>query len=1029
MSIFAINEYYNEVESLVRFSGSRNETTIRTPFVNLINAYARPLDYRLATEVAYETASRTTVKPDGTLKDALRISIGWWESKDENDDLDEEIEKKFAKGYPRENILFEDSQTAVLFQNGQEVLRTPIAEAEALDRLLTAFVSYERPVVRDFRKAIAQFREDIPDILAALRATIATAESENAEFRQRRDGFLEICKTSINPQISIADIHEMLIQHILTEDIFTNIFRDSQFHRENNIAREVGAIVETFFAGAVRRNTLRNIEGYYAAIRSSASEIANHHEKQKFLKAVYENFYQAYNPKAADRLGIVYTPNEIVRFMVEGTDRLTYQHFGKFLSDEGVEILDPCTGTGTFITELIEYIPARSLKYKYENEIHCNELAILPYYIANLNIESTYAQKMKEYVDFVNLCLMDTLDLATFGGKQLEISFSDENTERIIRQNKKAISVIIGNPPYNANQYSANDTNANRSCESVDARIAETYVSLSDAQKTKAYDPYCRFLRWATDRASSNAIIAFVTNSSFIRARSFNGLRRSVEGEFRHAYIIDLGGDSRSADRSGNVFGVRVGIAISFWVKGDLRSDRRFHYFNVSRALGDEVSAQEKMAFLSNTSLSEIPWETLQLDENGDWLDRQSQEFKSSLPLIEKHRDRRSVNFSQNSIFAMHSLGIVSNRDDWVYDFSRESLVNKVGVFIETYMEDLERWIVYKRKPEVEKFVNRFIKWTSELEKYLTRETKLSFSDSVIRSAAYRPFIRKWVYYDRIVIHRPYRMPEVFPIDDPNRSNIVIYCTDAGTQSPFMVTVCTDVPDSHLVGTTAKGLPLYRYDPDSNRQENITDWGLTQLQTHYTDPTITKPDIFHYTYAVLHHPAYRQKYEIDLKRDFPRLPLYPDFHQWAEWGKQLMDWHINYETIEPYGLQRHAIDHGKKRPPAYKAKLKADKNNGQIILDTETTLTGVPEIAWSYKLGNRSAIEWVLDQHKEKRPRDPTIRELFNTYRFADYKEKVIDLLDRVCTVSVRTMELIAQMPDAMPNATPDATPPRDREP
>jgi predicted helicase len=573
MSLFAIQQYYKNVDQLIRYGGSRNETSIRNAFIDLIQVYCKPIDCLLVTEIEYETAFKNKVYPDGTVKDALQIARGWWESKDEDDDLDREIEKKFAKGYPKENILFEDSRTAVLIQNGQEVLRTSLEDAATLDRLLTAFVGYERPAVRDFRAAIARFREDIPDILAALRETIAVANRDNSKFRQRRDRFLQVCQTSINPDITVEDIHEMLIQHILTEDIFTNIFRESQFHRENNIAREVGTIAETFFSGAVRRNALKNIEHYYAVIRRSAEEIANHHEKQKFLKAVYENFYQAYNPKAADRLGIVYTPNEIVRFMIESTDYLVYQHFGKFLSDPGVEILDPCTGTGTFVTELIEYIEPRKLQYKYEHEIHCNELAILPYYIANLNIEATYAQKMGEYVEFTNLCLMDTLERSTFGGQQLDMFVSDENTERINAQNDRKISVIIGNPPYNAWQDNFNLRNPNRPYQQVDQQIKATYVKGGSAQNQIAlYDMFVRFYRWACNRIDSQGIIAFVTNRSFIESNAFDGFRKLISQEFDRVYIVDTQSDVRKNPKisgtKNNVFGIQTGVAIMFLIKG-----------------------------------------------------------------------------------------------------------------------------------------------------------------------------------------------------------------------------------------------------------------------------------------------------------------------------------------------------------------------------------------------------------------------------------------------------------------------------
>jgi predicted helicase len=450
--------------------------------------------------------------------------------------------------------------------------RVSMGDADALDRLLNIFVDYERPEVRDFRAAITKFKEDIPSILDKLRETIQIAEKENQQFRDRRNAFLEVCRQSINPEIEIFDVHEMLIQHILTEDIFTNIFHESQFHRENNIARELSAMIDTFFTGTTRRNTLKSIEYYYAVIRRSSENIANHHEKQKFLKALYENFYKAYNPKAADRLGIVYTPNEIVRFMIESADHLVHKHFGKLLSDEGVEILDPCTGTGTYVTELIEYLPAHKLEHKYKHEIHCNEMAILPYYIANLNIEFTYAQKIGKYEEFKNICLVDTLDHTSFLGKQGNLfAINVENTERIKRQNEKTISVIIGNPPYNANQQNENDNNKNRIYEEIDKRVKATYIAASTAQKTKLYDMYSRFYRWASDRVGENGIIAFITNRSFIDSRTFDGFRKKLAEEFDYVYIIDTQSDVRKNPKisgtKNNVFGIQTGVAVMFLVK------------------------------------------------------------------------------------------------------------------------------------------------------------------------------------------------------------------------------------------------------------------------------------------------------------------------------------------------------------------------------------------------------------------------------------------------------------------------------
>ncbi len=403
MSTLLISNYVVELERLMRFGGDKKETSLRRAFANLLAAYCEPHDLALVDELEYITRSGTRVVPDGTLKDALRLTHGYWEAKDDEDDLDAEIAKKFAKGYPSDNILFEDKATAVLFQNGAEVARSNMLDAEALDRLLHRFITYERPELRTFRRAIAQFNVDLPSILDALRALLDRQTAKGSALEQGLKHFLAVCQKHINPDLQITDVREMLIQHILTEDIFYTIFNDTQFHRENNIARELQKLADTFFVGSVKKSTLRGLESYYGAIKQSAAAIANHHEKQQFLKAIYANFYKVYNPNAADRLGVVYTPGEIVRFMIQGCDHLLHEHFRKLLSSTGVEILDPAAGTGTYITDLTEHFSSnkKQLAYKYANELQCNEVGILPYYIANLNIEFTYAQAMGEYAEFL----------------------------------------------------------------------------------------------------------------------------------------------------------------------------------------------------------------------------------------------------------------------------------------------------------------------------------------------------------------------------------------------------------------------------------------------------------------------------------------------------------------------------------------------------------------------------------------------------------------------------------------------------
>ncbi|EPF16801.1 MAG: DNA methyltransferase [Microcystis aeruginosa Ma_MB_F_20061100_S19] len=999
MSRLLISQYQTEVEKIVQYGGSRKETSIRVAFQNLLNDYCKARDFLLIPELDYRTKSGKVVYPDGTVKDALRLDWGYWESKDQYDNLDEEIEKKLAKGYPNDNILFEDSQTAVLIQGGEERLRVSMRDDEALDGIINAFINYVRPEVNDFREAIDSFKEDLPTILEALRGLIALQSETNRNFVTARDKFLEICRKSINPEISLEDVREMIIQHILTEDIFINIFNESQFHRENNIARELQGVIETFFTGNTKRNTLGTIERYYAVIRRTAANIYNHHEKQKFLKAIYENFYKAYNPKAADRLGIVYTPNEIVRFMIESVDYLVHKHFGKLLADPGVEILDPATGTGTFVTELIEYLPKDKLRYKYKHEMHCNEVAILPYYIANLNIEFTYKQKMGEYEEFEHICFVDTLDYASSNIKQMDLfAMSVENTQRIHNQNDRNISVIIGNPPYNAKQENFNQDNANRSYEEIDKRIKYSYVKEGKAQnQIVVYDMYTRFIRWASDRLNKNGIIAFVSNSSFIDALAYDGFRKVVADEFNEIWIVDAKGNARNSGErrrreGGNVFSdkIKVGIAVYFLVRNQESEGFKIFY----NAIQDYAKAEDKQEYFRENTLDKLSFQHIIPDKKHNWLNQSDNDFNQLLPLIDKEVKSGK---SEKAVFKLFSSGIKTQRDEWVYDFSRDKLEAKMRFFVD----------VYQRTFKDENYQERNqIKWDGDLTQYLSRKIFKKFDNESILTSIYRPYIKQWLYFDKHFNGRTYQWYGIYKNEELENRYIII----PGLASPknFYNLASSQIVDLNCLPAGCQCLPLYYYEREGNRIDNITDWGLQQFQKHYNDKTITKLDIFHYTYAVLHYPEYRSKYELNLKREFPRLPFYDNFSQWVEWGSKLMELHINYETVAPYPLTR--IDTNNNLKP--KTKLKADREKNSINLDDITFLQDIPKIAWEYKLGNRSALEWILDQYKEKKPKDQTIAERFNNYRFADYKETVIDLLQRVCTVSVETMKIIEAMRD-----------------
>lgn len=1012
---------------MVQYGGSRNETSVRAAFQTLLSAWAEASTdgLRLVTELAYKAPGRkNAVIPDGTVRDSLQQSRGYWESKDQNDTLDEEIAKKLAKGYPRDNIIFEDSKTAVLMQHGQEIQRVDMDDAPALTRLLQGFFAFVPPEVIEFRHAIEVFRAGLLQLLEVLRRALQDAEV-GTNFRQERTAFVKLGQTTMNPAFSDADAGEMLIQHILTGEIFRSVFDNAQYFEENNIAQQLEKLADTFYVKQVKRDVETLTKPYYGAIKAAASKIADHHEKQKFLKVLYENFYRAYNPAAADTLGIFYTPGEIVRFMIEAADALLERHFQKSLADKGVEILDPATGTGTFITELIDYLPRNKLEYKYEHELHCNELALLPYYIANLNIEATYEQKMGHYREFKNIVLVDTLDNTGFGisgeSDSLFGNLSAENLERVKRQNGRPVTVIIGNPPYRANQANENDNNKNRKYPKVDKRIKDTYIAHSKAQKAKTLDMFSRFLRWSTDRLQEEGIIAFIINRSFIDKRTFDGFRKVAAEEYSHIYIVDLGGDVRDNPKlSGpkhNVFAIQTGVAIAFLIKQKTDKSTKAKAANIDYARRPEMeTAREKLSWLASTKFETVDFERIRPDAKHIWINQTDKEsdWKDFLPVADKQEKVNGDLFSAKTIFWRYSLGVASNRDEWAFGLTQEELKNKIRFFIKIYEDNRKGWQKSKKDEVMGEFVNRKIKWTSELEAALNKNVPLEFLPERIRISSYRPFYKEYIYFSRGIIHRVYQIDKMFGIKREYK-NLVIAISGQGSSKLFQTLATNIIPSLDYLEKT-QILPSFWYDNDGNRLDNITLFALKAFRTYYNDASIKREEIFQYAYAVLHHPAYRTKYALNLRQEFPRVPFYEDFRRWAAWGAALLTLHVDFETATPYPLTRNESKPKNETPEALalaqKAKLKADKEAGRITLDGLTTLGGVPDSAWAYKLGNRSALEWVLERHKETTPKDPTIREQFNTYRFADHKERVIDLLARVTTVSVETMRIVMEMPN-----------------
>src|SRR5665213_3166364 len=1009
-----IHRYLDDLSDLRRLSGTDRETVVREAFKTLLKGWGRSHDLKFVPEYPLTTTTNDRRYIDGALVDPIRIPFGYWEAKDLDDNLDKQIEYKFRRGYPQDNIIFEDSREAVLIQNKKIIMRCEVDSVGHLDGLLQKFFQFENPQIARFRKAVQQFTSDLPDVLETLRMMIEASFARNDTFRRAAEKFLEHAKATIHPTVTADDVGEMLIQHILTEDIFSKVFGDDEFHRKNNIAKLLYKLEATFFTGDVKWQTLKNLAPYYSAIHSSAAEVKGHHEKQTFLKIIYQGFYRVYNLKLADRLGVVYTPNEIVRFIIESADQLCSQHFDKRLIDKNVEILEPAAGTGTFVTELIDYFrrsPAK-LKHKYLEEIHANEIAILPYYVANLNIEASYAALMREYVEFPNLCFVDTLDsvegLSKFRGQQEELfgALSEENYARIKRQNQKKISVVIGNPPYNANQISENDNNKNRKYPEIDTRIKKTYIDRSTAQKTKLYDMYVRFFRWASDRINDAGIVAFITNRSFIDASNFDGFRSVVSEDFDEIYVIDLGGDWKKPGLAGggNVFGIGTGVAISFWIRRPNKEKRKakIHY-----AQAPQGSGEDKLAWISalhddGLSFHDIKFEEI-TPQAGYWVDNPENLYSSEIPIASKEVKSSKAGADDNAVFKLFSLGVSTNRDEWLYDPDRKVLKDKVKHLIATYDQIKS---TTKTFPDT-------IKWSRNLKRRLAQSRRETFSEKRLVVSNYRPFTRSWFYQSDLFVDELGKAGVIFP---PGQSNPTICFTDPHAQKPWFACAVDGVTDLHYVGAGAGAVCLSRHRfVHGDRIDNITTAALTQFTAHYKSSVrkaITKDAIFHYVYAILHDPIYREKFTLNLKREFPRIPFYKDFWKWTAWGERLMKLHLGYAVVETWPLKRvETIDKASRAAGmSPKVMLKANRELGLIYVDSETKLVGVPPHAGEYQLGIRSGLEWVLDQYGESKPRDKTIMKKFNTYSFAEHKEQVIDLLGKVARVSVETQEIVHAM-------------------
>ena len=1006
-----IKNYYAELEAYAHI-GAAHEGAVRNAFQTLLQYYCRQVGLLLVCEQTLYIAENRWITPDGEVVDAFKLTHGHWEAKDTHDDLYAEAAKKLARGYPAKNIIFQSPERALLYQDGQLVLDVDITDRRNIVLLLQTFFAYQEDSVSAWHTAVADFKETVPELGAKLAVLIETERQNNPHFQEAFTHFHQQCKASMNPNLSIAAVEEMLIQHLLTERIFATVFNNRDFTRRNIIAREIENVIDVLTEHALNRDQfLESLNPFYMAIEKAASTLTDFSQKQGFLNTVYEQFFQGFSVKVADTHGIVYTPQPIVNFMVKSVEHLLQTEFNRSLSDTGVHIIDPFVGTGNFIVRIMQELEPISLEKKYTadpSELQCNEVMLLPYYIASLNIEQQFYTATNRYAPYQGLCLVDTFEVAE--ERQLPL-FAPANTERVEKQKETPMFVVIGNPPYNAGQVNENDNNKNRKYETMDKRIAETYAKASKATlKNKLYDPYIKAIRWGLDRIGEEGVVAFVTNNSFLDGIAFDGMCKHLATDCDAIYLLDLGGNARKGLKvsDANVFGIRVGVSINLFVKKnrDLSEPSRLFYFRTN----EMWNKSQKFEFLTERQhIGNIAWQPIQPDVRHTWLtEGLHTEFDTFIPMGSKAA-KAVKGTTEGVIFKTYSLGVITSRDAWAYNFNQNALTKNMSRMIENYNEQVVKWERRKnRDATVDDFVradDKKIKWTDRLKQELKSGKMTDFSQEKLRFSLYRPFTKSNLYFDRLMNQRVYVFLSIFPIPETKMENRVICVSSPGTNAPFHTLIVDLIPDSHITGDS-QCFPFYTYDEDgTNRKENITDWALTQFRTHYQDNTISKWDIFHYNYGVLHHPDYREKYQANLKRDLPHIPFAEDFWGFAKAGAQLAELHINYETQPEYEklvpLQTPPLNWRVE-------KMKLSKDKTSLIYNDFLTLEGIPAEVFEYQLGTRSALEWVIDQYRVKTDKRSGIVNDPNRERDPEY---IVQLIGKVITVSLETVKVVEELP------------------
>ena len=876
-----------------------------------------------------------------------------------------------------------------------------------------------------------QWIEGIDNACKTISTRIQSLLKQNTKINKEFQDYYSGLRSSINEGIKEEEAISMISEHLITRPAFDKIFEDYKFSESNPVSKTMKKVLDQLDNYGFR-DELKDFERFYEGISRRMDGIDNSAGRQKVIKELYESFIKKAFPKTAEKLGVAFTPIEVVDFILESVNEILKKEFQRGLTDKGVHIIDPFVGTGTFINRLIsnEYlIKKEDLQRKFKDELHANEILLLPYYVASINIEEAYNNRMGgRYKQFSGIILTDTFNINE--QKDNVIAFFHENKERIKRQKSSPIQVIIGNPPYSSGQKSANDANKNTKHLLLERKIKETYVKESKAQrKGGLYDSYIKAIRWATDRlGDKGGIIGFIHNASLVNEGSTEGLRKSLVKEFDSIYCFNLRGNQRtkgelSKKEGGQIFGKssRTPVAITFLVKSsqNQREKAEIKYYDI----GDYLSREEKLKkikdFRSIDGINYLDaWKDITPDKYGDWIDKRDDSFDDFLPIGDKKKK------DPDAIFNLYSLGVSTSRDSWAYNFSQKEVHKNMKNMIGFYNQELIR--LQNERVDLSQYDdntidqllnrdNKKISWSRSLKKYLLKRNILQFDKNSIRISSYRPFMKSYFYFDRKLNETVYQIPKIFPQNDTKNKVICI----SGIGAKVFSTLMTDVIPNYNFIVPTQCFPLYQFDKSGSTKEAISDSTLNKFREHYLNEStkeIKKEDIFYYIYGILHSNDYREKYKFNLNKSLPRIPLAPRFWDFSKSGRKLAYFHIKYESqIPPEGIRIH--NQGKEVSldslttedvKVKKIKMRKDDKT-RIQFNDHITISNIPEKAWDYQITGCPAIKFIMDRYQCKVDKGTNLINDPNSY--SEESSYIIKLLLSIMTVSLETQKLIHSLP------------------